>query len=157
MACLESAIQIAAKAHTGQVDKNGQPYLLHPIRVMLDVQTPEERIVAVLHDVVEDTSVTLDNIRSAGFSDDIVEALRCVTREEGQSYSDYVRRCRNNKIARQVKLADLKDNLSLTRVLFSPETIDADSTRLKRYLLSYKFLMNTISEDEYCQQMVLLN
>ena len=79
MATIEKALQIAAQAHEGQKDKGGEPYILHPLRAMMSVQGEEAQIVAVLHDVIEDTSVTADDLRQAGFSDQIVDAVLCVT------------------------------------------------------------------------------
>src|SRR4249920_2998145 len=110
MATIEKALQIAAKAHEGQKDKEGLPYILHPLRVMSGVEGEEAQIVAVLHDVVEDTSVTMDDLHQAGFSESILAALRCVTHRKEEPYADYVIGCKNNSIARQVKLGDLADN-----------------------------------------------
>ena len=87
MATLEKAIEIAARAHAGAVDKDGQPYLLHPLRVMMGVSTPQAQIVAALHDVVEDTSVTFDDLQNEGFQDEILIPLKLVTRLPGQCYS----------------------------------------------------------------------
>lgn len=115
MATIEKALQIAAKAHEGQKDKEGLPYILHPLRVMLKVEG-EARIMAVLHDVIEDTSVTADDLRRAGFSEKIVAAVLCVTHRKDEPYADYVVRCKNNKVARRVKLADLEDNSRLDRI-----------------------------------------
>lgn len=123
---LNKAIEIAARAHAGQLDKSGQPYILHPLRVMLNLKDPEARIVAVLHDVIEDTLVTLPQIKEAGFSDQIIEALKLVThRQEECDYPEYIRRIRDskNEIALQVKLADLKDNGDPARMhALDPET-----------------------------------
>ena len=112
---LERAIAIAAEAHAGQVDKAGAPYILHPIRVMLRLDSPEERIVAMLHDLVEDSSWTFDQLRTEGFSDTIIAALDAVTRRETESYEDFVRRAATNPIGRSVKRADLLENLDLIR------------------------------------------
>lgn len=149
MATLEKAIEIAAKAHAGVPDKNGQPYILHPIRVMLGVESETARIVAVLHDVVEDTDVTFADIAAEGFSQDVIEALKLVTHQSGQSYADYVIACQPNDTARQVKLSDLRDNSSLSRMLLRPDRMKKDSPRVMRYLLSYKFLTGEISAEDY--------
>lgn len=125
---LNKAIQIAVKAHEGQVDKGGNPYILHSLRVMLSCNSEIERICAVLHDVVEDTPVTFEDIREQGFSDEIVNALDCLTRHKGESYDDFIRRVLKNKIACSVKLADLADNMDLTRIS-SPT--DKDERRIK--------------------------
>src|SRR5947209_1708538 len=86
MATIEKALQIAAQAHAGQKDKEGLPYILHPLRVLAGVQAEEAQIVAVLHDVVEDTPVTLDDLRRAGFSDTVLAAVQCVTHCKDESY-----------------------------------------------------------------------
>ncbi len=113
MATLEKALQIAAKAHEGQKDKEGLPYILHPLRVMGHVEGSDAQIVAVLHDVVEDTAVTLDDLRAAGFGETVLAAVACVTHRKDQPYADYVIGCKDNPVARQVKLGDLADNCRL--------------------------------------------
>src|SRR5436305_1493029 len=110
MSLLENAIRIAVEAHRGQKDRAGKPYILHPLRVMHSVETDDERIVAVLHDVVEDTYWTLERLAQEGFPPHVLNALDCVTRREGEEYSDFVERTATNAIAIRVKLADLKDN-----------------------------------------------
>lgn len=127
---LEKAIGIAAQAHAGQVDKAGSPYILHPLRVMLGVASLEERIVAVLHDVVEDTDWTFDRLRIEGFAEPILEALDAVTRREGESYEDFVQRAAKNPIGRIVKRADILDNLNLSRI---PDPTPSDHDRVARY------------------------
>jgi (p)ppGpp synthase/HD superfamily hydrolase len=149
MATIEQALQIAAKAHEGQQDKAGRPYILHPLRVMAAVEGEEARIVAALPDVVEDTAVTLDDLRAAGFGDTILTAVQCVTHRQDEPYADYVERCKANDIARRVKLADLEDNSRLDRVLLRPERLQADLARIRRYVLSYKFLTDRITEQQY--------
>jgi (p)ppGpp synthase/HD superfamily hydrolase len=153
MASLEKAIEIAARAHAGVPDKNGQPYILHPLRVMLGVEGNMARIVAVLHDVVEDTDLTFEDIAAEGFSPDVMDALKLVTHQSGQSYADYVIACQANAAARQVKLSDLRDNASLSRILLRPDRLPKDSARVMRYLLSYKFLTGEIPADEYRELM----
>jgi len=109
MATIEKALPIAAQAHEGQKDKEGLPYILHPLRVMSRVEGEEAQIVAILHDVVEDTKVTLDDLRRAGFSDAVLIAVQCVTHRKEDPYADSAVGCKNNPIARQVKLGDLAD------------------------------------------------
>lgn len=113
---LERAIAIAATAHEGQVDKGGAPYILHPLKVMLRVNTLEERIVAVLHDVVEDCGVSLDDLRKEGFSETVLTAIASVTKAPGESYEAFVERAAKNPIGRVVKLADLEENSDLSRI-----------------------------------------
>jgi (p)ppGpp synthase/HD superfamily hydrolase len=113
---LERAIAIAAAAHEGQVDKGGLPYILHPLKVMLRVDTLEERIVAVLHDVVEDCGVSLDDLRKEGFSETVLTAIESVTKVLGESYEAFIERAAQNPIGRAVKLADLEENSDLSRI-----------------------------------------
>ena len=154
MATIEKAVEIAAKAHAGVRDKQGQPYLYHPLRVMLGVEDEDARIVAALHDVVEDTNVTLDDLRAEGFSEPIIEALALVThKDKSIPYSEYVILAKGNRIARQVKLSDLRDNTSLNRILLRGDKLEADGRRIQKYLLSYRFLTDQISEADYCALM----
>jgi (p)ppGpp synthase/HD superfamily hydrolase len=128
---LERAIAIAAEAHTGQVDKAGAPYILHPLRMMLSLASTDERIVAVLHDVCEDCpGWTLDRLRAQGFPDYIIEALNSVTKRDGEDYETFVRRASTNPIGRRVKLADLQDNCDLSRIAALSER---DLERLDKY------------------------
>lgn len=138
MATLESAIQLAAEAHSGQQDKAGKPYILHPIRVMLSVSTTDEQIAAILHDTVEDTSVTFEQLSEAGFSAEIISAVRALTKLDGESRIDAARRAAKHPIARQVKLADVKDNLDISRI---PHLTDKDHARLDEYKLVQEILM----------------
>ena len=116
MSTLERAIALAAKAHEGQVDKAGAPYVLHPLRMMLRVATTEERITAVLHDVVEDCGVSLEALRAEGFSGAVIDAIDAVTIRPEEPYETFVRRAAANPIGRRVKLADLEDNSDLSRI-----------------------------------------
>ena len=127
---LEKAIEIAARAHTGQVDKAGEPYILHPLRVMSQVTGRHERMAAVLHDVVEDTSVTLEGLRSQGFPEPVLEAIEALTKRDGETRIEAARRARANPIAREVKIADVRDNMDLRRI---PYPTDVDFARLREY------------------------
>jgi (p)ppGpp synthase/HD superfamily hydrolase len=128
---LERAIAIAAEAHAGQVDKAGAPYVLHPLRIMLNVSSTDERIVAVLHDVCEDCpGWTFDRLRGEGFPDHIIEALKSVTKRDGEDYEDFVRRAAANPIGRRVKLADMHDNSDLSRIAAPSER---DFQRVEKY------------------------
>ena len=113
---LSKAIEIAAKAHSGQVDNGGNPYILHLLRVMFNCESEKAKICAVLHDVVRDTAVTMDELRSEGFSDEIIAALECLTKVDGESYEGFIDRVLSNETACWVKLADLADNMDLTRI-----------------------------------------
>lgn len=130
MSSLERAIEIAAKAHRGAVDKAGDPYILHPLTLMLRFRDPDARIVAVLHDTVEDSDLTLDGLRKEGFSEGVVEAVDALTRRAGESYEEFINRLRPNPLARRVKLADLEHNMDLRRIE-SPTSEDLE--RIARY------------------------
>ncbi|HSU55424.1 MAG TPA: GTP pyrophosphokinase [Candidatus Dormibacteraeota bacterium] len=135
---LARALEIAVSAHKGQKDRYGAPYVLHPMRVMARVETPDEKIVAILHDVVEDSKDwTFDRLKAEGFSTEIVAALDCVTKREGEEYEDFVKRSAYNPLARRVKLADLEDNMDLRRL---PELSEKDLERLKKYHRAWHFL-----------------
>lgn len=112
---LEKALAIASFAHAGVWDKNSVPYILHPLTVMSFVSGDDEKIVAVLHDVVEDTDLTLDDLKEFGFDDVIVDAVDAVTKRKGEDYFDYIARVKENPIAIEVKLADLKHNSDPSR------------------------------------------
>jgi len=120
MSTLERAIAIAAEAHAGQVDKAGAPYILHPLRVMMSVSGNNERVVAVLHDVLEDCPEwTPERLRAEGFGDHIIEALDRLTRRKGESYEDFIRRCQG-PLSQRVKIADLHDNMDPIRTTLIP-------------------------------------
>ena len=149
MATIEKALQIAARAHEGQEDNEGLPYILHPLRVMDGVEGLDAKIVAVLHDVIEDTPVTLDDLEREGFSRDLLAAVLCVTHAEGETYADHVVRCRADPIARRVKLSDLADNTRLSRTIVRPHDLGRDTARFAKYLLSHSFLTGQITEGQY--------
>jgi (p)ppGpp synthase/HD superfamily hydrolase len=130
MSTVERAIQIAASAHAGQVDKAGQPYILHPLRVMLRMSTEHERIAAVLHDVIEDTPVTLEQLAAEGFSAEVVDAVEALTKRSGESRLAAAERAAKNDVARAVKLADNAENMDLSRIARPTEK---DYARLEEY------------------------
>ena len=128
---LEKAMILAAKGHMGQLDKGGHPYILHPVRVMLQCKTIEEKTVAMLHDLLEDTAYTADDLRKEGFSEEVIAAVVCLTKTEGEEYTAYIERICQNKLAARVKLADLTDNMDLNRL---PRLTPKDFQRLEKYL-----------------------
>ena len=140
---LEDAIRLAVEAHHGQRDKNDQPYILHPLRVMFRLATEAERIVGVLHDVIEDTKYTADDLRRMGYPEEILSALDGVTKREGESYEDFVLRAGMNPIARQVKLADLEDNMDVRRLA---DVTEKDMQRLARYRKAWAVLQQEKDE-----------
>lgn len=130
MSTLERAIAIAATAHEGQTDKAGAPYILHPLRVMTRMDDEAARIAAVLHDLVEDTGWTLERLQAEGFAREVVEAVDHLTRRDGETYMEFCARTATNALARRVKLADLADNLDLSRIA---EPSDRHRSLMKRY------------------------
>ena len=143
MSTIERAIEIALRAHAGQTDKAGAPYILHPLRLMLRMPTPPEMMIAVLHDVVEDSAITLGDLRQEGFSDEVIDAVSAVTRREGESYEAFVLRAAANPLGAKVKLADLEDNMDLLRL---QDLGDRDLERLKRYHRAWTLLKGTEEE-----------
>lgn len=133
----EKAIMIATKAHAGQKDKAGAPYLLHVLRVMMSVEKMDEKIVALLHDVIEDSEITFEEIAYEGFPKKILKAVELLTKTESKPYEDYIQEIKRNELARVVKLADLKDNMNLTRLKKVTET---DKMRIKKYKEAYNLL-----------------
>lgn len=130
MATLEQAIAFAAKQHAGQVDKANLPYILHPLRVMLNVPSIEHKIIAVLHDVLEDTETSIEDLQALGFQPDIIEAIVALTKQKGESRIQAAQRTVQNPLARVVKLADINDNTDLSRIS-SPTSKDFE--RLNEY------------------------
>lgn len=151
MGTLERAIEIATEAHSGQLDKAGCEYIGHPLRVMAAGRTMEEKIVGVLHDVVEDSDWTFEMLAAEGFSAEIIEALRCVTKlSESEPYDKFIARVKSNPLAVAVKLNDLTDNMDIRRL---PYLSDKDVKRLKKYLKAYKQLTGTPTYSVYaCKQ-----
>ena len=137
MSTLEKAIRIAAQAHEGQRDKAGAPYILHPLRVMMKMATEVEQITAVLHDVVEDTDWTMERLRQEGFLGEILAALDCLTRKNGEEYEKFIERVKRNPLAVKIKIADLEDNLDVSRL---KEVTEADAERLEKYKQALQML-----------------
>ena len=135
---LERAIEIAVEAHKEQLDKGGNPYILHPLRVMMSVDLELEKIVAVLHDVVEDSNWTFEALPAEGFSIEVIEALKSVTKNsDNEDYDSFIQRAIRNPIGRKVKIADIRDNLDVTRI---PELGEKDVQRISKYKKALKRL-----------------
>ena len=142
MNLLEQAIKVAVEAHAGETDKAGFPYMLHPLHLMLQMDTEVEMMTAVLHDVIEDTSVTLDDLAQQGFPDEVLTALQYLTHNTATtSYEDYITALKSNPLARKVKLADLAHNMDIRR-LPVPLTMK-DHGRLDRYRQAWAQLTET--------------
>lgn len=143
MSTLERAIEIAVQAHKGQVDKGGQPYILHPLRVMMSLETEKQKIVGVLHDVLEDSQITMRDLAYEGFSNDILFALNLLSRYD-LSYSEYITRLADNDLATTtVKIADLKDNMDIFRISALSLT---DIRRWRKYYDAYLYLNTGIKD-----------
>lgn len=130
------ALLVAIKAHKGQKDKGGKPYILHPIRVALNVKGKDEKIVALLHDVIEDTSYTIDDLDF--LSEEQRKALLLLTHDDNVPYMEYITELKKNKIASKVKLKDLEQNMNLKRL----KTVsDKDLKRLEKYKKAKEILL----------------
>ena len=155
---LELAEQIATTAHKGQVDKAGIEYINHPKTVASFCQTVDAKIVGWLHDVVEDTNVTFDDLELIGFDDYLIEALKCVTKENNYNEEEYYFRIKNNEIAREVKLADLTHNSDFSRIPSSaPEELKTKMKgKQKKYLIYKAYLLDSLPNEklyEYIKRM----
>ena len=133
----EKAYEIAKKAHLGQVDKAGEDYIKHPEKVASFVKTNEEKAVAYLHDVIEDTELTLEDLCEYDFSKEVIEAVDIITKKRGEDYQSYLNSVKNNKLARAVKLADLRHNSDLTRLI---KVTEKDIERKEKYQKAIDFL-----------------
>ncbi|MFH7807911.1 phosphohydrolase [Acinetobacter sp. BSP-153] len=116
MSTLENAIVLATTQHAGQLDKAGQPYILHPLRLMLQFSNPTLQIIAVLHDILEDTATTAEDLKELGFSTEIIQAIQALTKQTGESRLEATKRTVLNPLATQVKYVDVLDNMNLARI-----------------------------------------
>ncbi len=137
MSTLRHAVALAARAHQGQVDKGGAAYILHPLRVMQKLNSTEEQIAGVLHDVVEDSHWTIDQLRAEGFSEPVLQAIDAVTRRPDEDYEDFILRAAADPIGSRVKVADLEDNMDLSRIR---KPTARDRERLGRYERAISFI-----------------
>ena len=133
----EKAYEIAKRAHLGQVDKAGEDYIKHPEKVASFVKTDEEKAVAYLHDVIEDTELTLEDLCEYSFSNEVIEAVDIITKKRGEDYQSYLNSVKKNKLARAVKLADLRHNSDLTRLI---KVTEKDIKRKEKYQKAIDFL-----------------
>lgn len=127
---LARAVELAREAHAGQVDKAGAPYIEHPLRVMAALEGAEAKMVGVLHDIVEDTEVTLEALREVGFSAAVVRAVDALTKRDGEDYEAYLARVIADPLAVRAKIADMTDNMDLSRI---PSPTEKDRRRLEKY------------------------
>ena len=133
------ALELAVEKHKNQTDKAGNPYILHPLHVMENVNSKEGKIVAILHDIIEDTDITEDYLFKIGLSKRIVDAVVALTRSEDMDYQEYIKNLSSNPLAKEVKLADLEHNMDLKRL---PTLEEKDLERKRKYQIAYHYLIN---------------
>lgn len=134
---IDLALSIATAAHSGQVDKAGKPYIQHPVRVASNFQREELVEVALLHDVVEDTSITIEYLLDL-FDIEVVQAVSLLTHKPEDSYDTYIKKISKNSLARAVKVADLRDNMNLKRL---SQVTSKDLERVEKYKKSLEYLL----------------
>jgi (p)ppGpp synthase/HD superfamily hydrolase len=138
MHVIEKALLFALRVHEGKQDRTGQPYILHPLHLMMQMESDTERLAAILHDTVEDSTHTLDDVRALGVPADVVRAVELLTHDkENEPYLEYVRRLRADPVARRVKMADLRHNMDIRRL---PQLTTRDYDRLARYRQAWEIL-----------------
>ena len=133
------ALKLCFEAHKNQVDKSGMPYVFHPFHLAEQMETEHEVIVALLHDVVEDSHYTLEDLKAAGFPEDILEAVALLTHDIKVPYEEYIKAIKPNKLARAVKMADLRHNSDVTRLETADERV---LSRMKKYGAAIQELQN---------------
>lgn len=148
---LAKASEIATEAHKNMMDKGGAPYIRHPEWVAEHVEETEGKILGWLHDVLEDTSVTEDDLRAAGFPERIILRLRRLSRKDGQKYSEYIRLVAKDRLTKKVKLADLENNRDISRI---PEPQEEDFRRLAKYGYALAYLDLPTSKGNLCQEIL---
>lgn len=136
---LSKAIILATEKHYNQLDKGGNPYILHPLKVMSNVSSLDAKIVAILHDIIEDTDITKNDLIDLGFPNHIVLAIELLSKNNKQDYISYINSIKSNSLATEVKLADLKDNMDLSRL---SSISSKDINRVKLYKRAYNILLN---------------
>lgn len=135
----KKAIKLMFEKHKDQVDKSGMPYVFHPFHLAEQMDDEETTITALLHDIVEDTNTTFEDLRKLGFSDNVINALKLMTHDKNVDYFEYVKNISKNPIARKVKIKDLEHNMDTSRL---DEVTDKDLERVKKYKKCYKYLLN---------------
>ena len=130
MSIIEKALEIALEAHKGQVYKAGEPYILHPLRVMLKMEDEISMCTAILHDVLEDSDFTAQDLVNEGIPEEVVEAIKCLTKGKDEDYFEFIDRVKTTDLAVKVKKADIEDNLNISRL---PILTDKDIARIRKY------------------------
>lgn len=137
MKLIEKSLHIALRAYAGKTDKAGREYIHHPLRVMAKMKTDLEMSVALLHDVIEDSDLTAEQLLAEGIPAEVIEAIQCLSRHENEDYQDFVGRTKKNELAAKIKIADIEDNIDVLRLASLNET---DLTRIKKYHSAWQFL-----------------
>jgi (p)ppGpp synthase/HD superfamily hydrolase len=137
MTLLDKALKFAMEKHEGQFDKAGEKYILHPLHVALQMHTEEEKIIALLHDVLEDTDATEEDLRDLGLSEETIGHIKVLTRAEDMTYNDYIENISKDKVAKKIKLKDLEHNMDTSRLKGDKEKTER---LMKRYESAYKYL-----------------
>ena len=141
MKLIESSLNIALRAYAGKTDKAGREYIHHPLRVMAKMKTDLEMSVALLHDVIEDSDITAEQLLAEDIPAEVVEAVVCLSKNENEDYQDFVARAKKNKLAAKVKIADIEDNIDTLRLASLDET---DLARIKKYHSAWRLLNDKI-------------
>ena len=135
MDIIEKSLEIALKAYSGQRDKAGKTYILHPLRIMSKMETEYEMSVALLHDVIEDSNYSADDLLKEGIPPEVVEAVQLLSKVSGETYDQFIDRIVNNSLASKVKLADIEDNINILRL----ESVgEKDLERVAKYHRAWK-------------------
>ena len=137
MKLIEKSLHIALRAYAGKTDKAGREYILHPLRVMAKMKTDLEMSAALLHDVIEDSNITAEQLLAEGIPAEVVEAVVCLSKNENEDYQDFVARAKKNKLAARVKIADIEDNIDVLRL---PAVDEYDLARVQKYHTAWQFL-----------------
>lgn len=145
MSTLQRAIEIAVEAHKDQKDKADMPYILHPLRLMFQMKTDNEKIAAVLHDVVEDSNWTVVDLKKENFNNEVIEAVNLLTRDDNDSYDEFIKKAASSPLSKAVKIADIKDNMDLNRI---SNLTEKDLSRIKKYHRVLKLLTDEIKRVE---------
>ena len=140
MNIIEKSLEIALKAYAGQTDKAGETYILHPLRLMARMETEEEKSVALLHDVIEDSDYTAEDLINNGIPTNVVDAVLSLTKQNGENYEKFIERVLKNKLASKIKIVDIEDNINILRL----NTINnKDLERIAKYHKAWQTLKNS--------------
>jgi GTP diphosphokinase / guanosine-3',5'-bis(diphosphate) 3'-diphosphatase len=138
---LLKAIHLASEKHDGQLDLSGQPYILHPLTVMLKMHTEEERVCAILHDVIEDCDISIDELqKELGLTSGMCQVINLLTKIKDSDYEEYISKIKSNSTARKIKIADLEHNMDIKRIIGRSDMTEKDKTRMAKYYKAWSYL-----------------